>query len=215
MKKFLNNYLIPYFLFVVFHLWCFTLRINNKNPEGERYIRGKSGRYILTLWHGQIFYIFYHCRKLPDLYLLISPSQDGDILARLAQLMGYSVIRGSSFKKAVPSARSLIKVLRRQGNIAIIADGSRGPRLKVQPGLLQIAGMTETQVIPLAFSARHKWVLNSWDRFILPLPFARCTVKFGNPLHIGRQGGEPALREKQQELENSLNQLTSDCESPA
>lgn len=212
MKKFLNNYLIPYFLYVVFHIWCFTLRSHNKNPEGERHIRELPGRYILTLWHGQIFYLFYHCRKLADLYLLISPSQDGDILARLAQLVGYSVIRGSSFKKAVPSARSLIKVLKQQGNIAVIADGSRGPRLKVQPGLLQIAGITGTQVLPLAYSAKHKWIFNSWDRFVLPMPFTHCTVNFGNPMQFPRSNDEHSLQEKQKQLENCLNQLTTECE---
>jgi lysophospholipid acyltransferase (LPLAT)-like uncharacterized protein len=212
MKKFLNNYLIPYLLFIVFRIWCFTLRSHHKNPEGEKYLRGLSGRFIITMWHGRIFYLFYHCRKLSDLYLLISPSQDGDILARLAQLMGYSVIRGSSFKKAVPSARSLIKVLRREGRIAIIADGSRGPCCKVQSGLLQIAAITETPVVPLTFSAKHKLVFNSWDRFVLPLPFTRCTVNAGNPMHLTRQTVEHSQQEKQMELESGLNQLTVECE---
>ncbi len=213
MKKFLNNYLLPYLLFAVFRIWCFTLRLRNKNPEAEKALRELPGRFIITMWHGRIFYLFYHCRKLRDLHLLISPSQDGDILARLAHLMGYSVIRGSSFKKAVPSARSLIKVLRREGRIAIIADGSRGPRCKVQSGILQIAGITETPVIPLAFSARHKLVFNSWDRFVLPLPFTRCTVNVGDPVHLTRQNDEHSLQEKQLELENGLNQLTLECES--
>lgn len=212
MKKFLNNYGIPYLLFVVFRIWCFTLRSRYKNPEVENLIRGLPGRYILTMWHGQIFYFFYYCRNLSNLYLLISPSRDGDILARLAQLMGYQVIRGSSFKKAVPSARSLIRILRREGRIVIIADGSRGPRCKAQPGLLQIAGIAESPVIPMAFSAKRKWILNSWDRFVLPLPFSRCTVHFRGPMHFPRQTDELSLQEKQEELENSLNQLTLECD---
>jgi lysophospholipid acyltransferase (LPLAT)-like uncharacterized protein len=212
MKKFLNNFVIPYLLFGVFKVWCLTLRRRLKNPAGDKYIRSLPGKFILTLWHGQIFYLFYHYRNLSDLYLLISPSQDGDILARLGQLMGYSVIRGSSFKKAVPSARSLIKVLRREGRIAIIADGSRGPRCKVQPGLLQIAGMTGAPVVPLAFDAERKWTLNSWDRFVLPVPFTRCTVNSGDLLQIPRRiDGEP-LQGKQLELESILNQLTLESE---
>jgi len=213
MKKLLNNYLIPYLLFAVFRIWCFTLRSRNKNPEGEKVLRELPGRFIITMWHGRIFYLFYHCRKLSDLHLLISPSQDGDILAGLARLMGYSVIRGSSFKKAVPSARSLIKVLRREGRIAVIADGSRGPCCKVQPGIIQIAGMTEAPLIPLTFTAKRERVLNSWDRFVLPLPFTRCTVNVGRPMHLTRQTDERALQEKQQELENGLNQLAVVCES--
>lgn len=208
MKKFLNNFVIPYLLFGAFKVWCLSLRVSHKNPDGENQMRSLPGKFILTLWHGRIFYIFYHLHKMPDLYLLISPSGDGDILARLGELMGYSVIRGSSFKKAVPSARSLIKVLRREGRIAIIADGSRGPRCKVQPGLLQIAAITGAPIIPLTFDARRKWVLNSWDRFVLPVPFTRCTVSTGEPIEIPRDTDEASLQKKQLELENILNQLT-------
>lgn len=208
MKKFLNNYFIPYLLFGVFRIWCLTLGEIRRNPDAEKYIRDLKGKYILTLWHGRIFYLLYYCRDLTDLYLLISPSQDGDILARLGELMGYSIIRGSSFKKAVPSARSLIKVLRREGRIVIIADGSRGPRCKVQPGLLQIAAITGAPVIPLTFDARGKWVVNSWDRFVLPVPFTRCTVNSGDPMHVPRNIDKESLLEKQLELEKTLNRLT-------
>ena len=208
MKKFLNNYLIPYLLFVIFRIWCLTLNEHRKNPDGKKHIRDIQGKYILTLWHGQIFYLFYHCREINDFHLLISPSQDGDILARLGQVLGYSVIRGSSFKKAVPSARSLIKILRREGRIAIIADGSRGPRCKVQPGLLQIAGITGAPVIPLTFDAKRKWILNSWDRFVLPFPFTRCTVNMGDPIQIARRIDEESFQQKQMDLEDILNKLT-------
>jgi len=113
MKKLLFNHVLPYFLYVLIYVWCWTIRESRKNPEAEDYVNNLSGNYILTLWHGRIFYLFYYLRRRPDFHLLISPSQDGDLLAKLAHLMGYSVIRGSTFKKAVPSARSLIKVLRR------------------------------------------------------------------------------------------------------
>lgn len=211
MKKFLNNYFFPYLLFAVFKFWCITLGVRQKNPEGEKHLRNLKGKFVLTLWHGRIFYLFYHCRNITDFYLLISPSRDGDILARLGQLVGYSVIRGSSFKNAVPSARSLIKVLKREGRVAIIADGSRGPCLKVQPGLLQIAGITGAPVIPISFDARRKWIFNSWDRFVLPIPFTRCTVNTGAAIPIPCRLEDEPLKEKQRELENILNQLTSEC----
>ncbi|VAX32283.1 hypothetical protein MNBD_NITROSPINAE05-1256 [hydrothermal vent metagenome] len=208
MKKFLNNYILPYLLFAVFKTWCLTLSVRQQNPDGEKYLRAIKGKFVLTLWHGRIFYLFYHCRNITDFHLLISPSLDGDILARLGQLVGYSVIRGSSFKNAVPSARSLIKVLKREGRVAIIADGSRGPCRQVQPGLLQIAGITGAPVIPISFDASRKWVFNSWDQFVLPVPFTRCTVNTGTPLVVLRRLEDGPLQEKQLELENILNQLT-------
>jgi lysophospholipid acyltransferase (LPLAT)-like uncharacterized protein len=212
MKRFLIERVLPRLLCGVLRLWCLTLRVRRINPENEDRVYSLPGRFILTLWHGRIFYLFYHLRNHPDYHLLISPSRDGEFLARLAILMGYSVIRGSSFKKAVPSARSLIKVLNKEERIIMIADGSRGPRQKAQAGSLQIAGITGAPLIPMSYGASRRHVFGSWDRFVLPLPFSRVTVNFGEPLHLPPRMDEATLQEKQAELENALNRLTEESE---
>ena len=212
MKKILFNYLLMPLLYGIIYLWCLTIRSHRLNREREDYVRQLPDKYILTLWHGRIFYLFYYLRNRPDFHLLISPSADGDLLARLAQLMGYSVIRGSSYKKAVSSARSLIKVLRRNQRIIIIADGSRGPRCKAQPGSLLIGGITGAPVIPMTFGSNRNITFNSWDRFLLPLPFSRCTINFGDPLVIGRKESENKIQDKQKQLENALNQLAKESD---
>ena len=208
MKKFLFNYVLPYLLYVLIFIWCWTIREFRKTEEEEDYIRNLSGNYILTLWHGHIFYLFYYLRRRPDFHLLISPSLDGDLLARLAQLMGYSVIRGSTFKKAVSSGRSLIKVLRSGERIIIIADGSRGPRIKAQAGSIQIAGMTNSPLIPMTYEAKRKFYLDTWDRFVLPFPFTHCSVIFGKPISVPNRPNERVIWQKQDELEKALNDLT-------
>ncbi|SVD48370.1 uncharacterized protein METZ01_LOCUS401224, partial [marine metagenome] len=131
--------------------------------------------------------------------MLISTSVDGDLLARLARMMGYSVIRGSSYKKAVSAARSLIRILRKEDRIIIIADGSRGPRCQAQPGSIQMEGITGSPIIPMTFSAENKSGLNSWDRFILPFPFTRCTLNFGSPIHVPPKANDALIRKKQDE----------------
>ena len=208
MKKVLFNYVLPYLLFGVVYLWCMTLRSKNLNEKEERHFKSLTGPYILTLWHGRIFYLFYYLRRHPDYFLLISPSEDGDLLASLARLMGYSVIRGSSYKKAVPAARSLIKVLRRNQRIIIIADGSRGPRCVAQSGSLQLAGITGAPVFPMTFGSKNKLVLNSWDKFVIPMPFTRCTVNFDSPIALARKSFEQDIEDKRLELENALNRIT-------
>ena len=207
MKKLLFNYVIPYLLFAVVYLWCLTLRSKNLNEEEENHFKNLTGPYILTLWHGRIFYLFYYLRRHPEYFLLISPSADGDLLARLARLMGYSVIRGSTYKKAVSAARSLIKVLRKNQKIIIIADGSRGPRCVAQPGSVQLAGITGAPIFPMTFGAQNKVVLNSWDRFVLPLPFTRCTLNFSSPISLPPKSSELTIEEKRLELETALNQI--------
>ena len=161
MKKLLFNFVIPYFLFGVIYIWCATFRSKNLNQEEESHFKNLSGPYILTLWHGRIFYLFYYLRRHSDYFLLISPSRDGDLLARLATLMGYSVIRGSTYKKAVSAARSLIKVLRKNQRIIIIADGSRGPRCLAQSGSVQLSGITGAPIFGMTFGAKNKVVLKT------------------------------------------------------
>ncbi|MBT3367212.1 MAG: lysophospholipid acyltransferase family protein [Nitrospina sp.] len=205
MKKILFNYVVPYFLFGLIYLWCLTLRSKNLNEEEEKHFKNLTGPYILTLWHGRIFYLFYYLRRHPDYFLLISPSEDGDLLARLARLMGYSVIRGSTYKKAISASRSLIKVLRKNQRIIIIADGSRGPRCVAQTGSVQLAGITGAPVFPMTFGAKNKVVLNSWDRFVIPLPFTRCTLNFSSPISLPPKSSDQKIEEKRIELENALN----------
>ena len=212
MKKLLFNYVIPYLLFGVVYLWCMTLRSKNMNEEEENHFKNLTGPYILTLWHGRIFYLFYYLRRHPDYFLLISPSEDGDLLARLARLMGYSVIRGSTYKKAVSAARSLIKVLRRNQRIIIIADGSRGPRCVAQPGSVQLAGITGAPIFPMTFGTKNKVVLNSWDQFVIPLPFTRCTLNFSSPISLPQKSSEQIIEEKRLELENALNRISKASE---
>ena len=212
MKKFLFNYVIPYLLYGVVYLWCATLRMKNLNSEAENQIKSLTGPYILTLWHGRIFYLFYFLRNRPDYFLLISPSADGDLLAKLARLMGYSVIRGSTFKKAVPAARSLIRVLRDGQRIIIIADGSRGPRCVAQSGSLQLAAITRLPLFPMTFSAKNKVALNTWDKFVLPLPFTRCSINFGSPMYLASRTSGELVEEKRLELETKLNHLSSECD---
>ena len=208
MKKLLFNYVIPYLLFGLVYLWCMTLRSKNMNEEEENHFKNLTGPYILTLWHGRIFYLFYYLRRHPDYFLLISPSEDGDLLARLARLMGYSVIRGSTYKKAVSAARSLIKVLRRNQRIIIIADGSRGPKCVAQPGFVQLAGITGTPIFPMTFGAKNKVILNSWDQFAIPLPFTRCALNFSSPISLSQKSSEQTIEEKRLELENALNRIS-------
>jgi lysophospholipid acyltransferase (LPLAT)-like uncharacterized protein len=213
MKKFLVNYLLLPLLYGIIYLWCLTIRPRRLNREREDYVQQLPDHYILTCWHGRVFYLYYYLRNRPDIHLLISPSADGDLLARMAELMGYSVVRGSSYKKAVSSARSLIKILRKKQRVVIIADGSRGPRCKAQPGSLLIGGITGAPVIPLICGSNRNFIFNSWDRFVLPLPFSRCTINFGDPLVIGRKESDEKILSKQNQLEKVLNQLATESDA--
>ncbi|MCH7499357.1 MAG: DUF374 domain-containing protein [Nitrospina sp.] len=214
MKKLLCNYILPPILWGIIHLWCKTLRIKNLNPEMDREIKEKPGGAIYTFWHSHLFYLFYHYRFLNKFTLMISPSQDGELLAALVKLYGYPVVRASSYKNTIPGTRELAHLLKKDAKVIIIADGSRGPRHRAQVGSVQLARMTGVPVYTLSYDAHPKHELNSWDRFILPLPFSKVTLNFGAPITVAPKADKDIIRQKQEELTDALNQITRACERP-
>ena len=214
MKSILFNYILPPILWLVIHLWCMTLRKKILNPEIERDLREKPGKAVYTFWHSHQFYIFYHFRGLHKYHMMISPSKDGDLLARVGKLFGYKVVRGSSFKRTLPGTRECIGLLKKDSKVVIIADGSRGPYHKAQAGSVQLARMTGAPVYALTYDAHPKYELSSWDKFILPLPFSKVTLNYSPPLTVPQNADKEAIQQKQDELTDLLDQLTKSCEQP-
>ncbi len=213
MKKFLFNIFLPPFLGWIILLWCKTLRIKNLDPEMEKKLRAVEGPHILTFWHSRIFLILYYFRDRSDVSIMVSPSSDGDLIANLCLWMGYKVVRGSSFKKAVSSSRSLVKTLNEGKKAAVIADGSRGPRRIAQMGTLHLARVTGATYSGCSWDAQWKYEFNSWDRFILPFPFSRCRIHFGPILILEKDLIQNHYLElKRSELEGVLNRITRECE---
>ena len=211
MKKLLFNYILPPILWFFIHLCCSTLRRRILQPEIEDEIRTNSGRGIYTLWHSRLLYLFYHFRGLKRFTLLISPSVDGDLLASLCKWFGYNVVRASSFKNTFAGSRELVDLLNRDLKVVLIADGSRGPRHVAQIGSIQLARMTGAPIYPLAFDAKPKYELNSWDRMVLPVPFARATLNFAPPIKVPADADKQVLESKREELNQSLLQITETC----
>jgi lysophospholipid acyltransferase (LPLAT)-like uncharacterized protein len=191
-------------------VWCKTLRIVIRD-ESKKNFQFLKENYILALWHGQIFGLLYYLRNTSKLNILVSPSADGDFLANLGKLLGYIIIRGSSFKRTVPATRSIFKALRRKEGVVLVGDGSRGPRHKFQPGSLLIASRTGSCLVPMVFDANWKTQLNSWDRFVIPWPFAKCVFSLGNPIFLPSDIKEEELQKAQKDLESKLNSMTKSC----
>lgn len=214
MKAFFLNRILPPILWVVIHLWCMTLRKKILNPELERELREKPGKAIYTFWHSHQLYIFYHFRGLHKYHMLVSPSKDGDLLANVGKMFGYKVVRGSSFKRTLAGTRECIDLLKNDSKVVIIADGSRGPRHLAQAGSVQLSRITGAPIYAMTYDARPKYVLSSWDRSFLPLPFSKVTLNYGSPMTVPPDADKETIRQKQDELTDLLNQITRACEQP-
>jgi len=182
--------------------------------EGEEEARPllSSRRFIAAFWHSRILGLSYRYQGW-NAIALVSRSEDGEIIAQTVRRQGYETIRGSSSRGGLRALSRLIKLLRRSPRPAIIIpDGPRGPRFKVQPGIVLLASKTGYPILPLTYSARRIKVFASWDRFILPAPFNRCRIVFGSPIHVPANADPAALERRRAELETELNRITRETD---
>lgn len=160
-----------------------TWRIRVVNGEYVRDLRRAERSFIFALWHGQLLPLLWHHRE-QGVIILISEHRDGELIARTAESLGYGLIRGSSTRGADRALISLVRELQAGHEVAITPDGPRGPAGTFAPGALVAAQRSDSFILPVAASADRAWRLRSWDRFIVPKPFARVTIAYGTPTQV-------------------------------
>jgi lysophospholipid acyltransferase (LPLAT)-like uncharacterized protein len=142
---------------------------------------------------------------------MISASRDGAFLARLVEPFGVVPIRGSTSRRGPQALLEATTWMEKNYSIAITPDGPRGPAYKVQEGIIHLAQVTGRPIIPMSNYARHKIIFRrSWDKFQIPLPFARCVMRFGAPFWVPR-GATPEARDQLcLDLEKVMMKITID-----
>ena len=174
------------FGFRLLQLWGRTLRYEIDDRAG---IVGKSvtKNYIGALWHNRLLVFPLVLRRFfPERRgaALISASRDGDLLTDAVQRFGYDVIRGSSSRLGATAILQLGEVLASHGDVVITPDGPRGPAYELGPGIIFLAQKTGALVAPVNMEYSSCWRIKSWDRFIVPRPFAKVRVIIGAPHRV-------------------------------
>ena len=165
------------------HMLARTWRIRVVNGDYVRDLRRTGHAFIFALWHGQLLPLLWHHRE-EGVLVLISEHRDGELVARTAQSLGYGLIRGSSTRGAERALISLVRELQAGHEVAITPDGPRGPAATFASGALVAAQRSDSFILPVAASADRAWRLRSWDKFMIPKPFARVTVAYGAPTKV-------------------------------
>lgn len=182
--------------------------IGEEHPAGF-WRQGKN--VILAFWHDQLLLMVLGYRG-PGAKILISASRDGELIARTMRFFGQEAVRGSSSQGGRAAFRAMLKLAEEKVDLVFTPDGPRGPRHELKDGVVQLARMTGLPVIPMAFVASAGHRFGSWDRFLLPRPFARGVYAFGEPVHYSRAEGaerfrlrlESAMQENQRRAEARL-----------
>jgi lysophospholipid acyltransferase (LPLAT)-like uncharacterized protein len=161
---------------------------------------------IYVVWHGRLLllpYLYGHrgCR------VLASRSRDGELVARWARRFGLEPVRGSSSRGGSDALRALARALRAGGEVVVVPDGPRGPREVLKPGVIALARLTGAPIVPMAVGASREWRVRSWDEFRIPRPFARCVMRFGEPIHVSPAADRTGEEAARKEVEAALRDL--------
>ncbi len=191
-------------------LFC-TMKINSKGFEKVEPVIS-SRKFIFAFWHSRMLFFNYMYKQF-DAAILASRSEDGEIAVRVLQKQGHEAIRGSTTRGGSRALVTLIKKLKeRKRPAVIIPDGPQGPRFKVQPGIIILAKKTGYPILPVSYSAKKIKIFTSWDRFILPYPFTKCTAVYGDPLYVPQNADKDTENKCLNILEKELCRITFDAD---
>lgn len=174
-----------------------TWRIRVVGDAGLRAARARRQPVVFTLWHGQMLPLLYHHRN-EGVAILISEHHDGELIAQVARRLGFGSVRGSTTRGAGRALLAMVRAVEAGRDVAVTPDGPRGPAKSFAPGALAVAQRTGALVVPTTVRARPAWRLRSWDSFLIPRPFARVVISYGEPTAVdapdARAAGELAPR---------------------
>ena len=169
-------------------------------------------RGIICFWHGRLLMMPYGVRGTRPFHIMISDHRDGRLIARTVRRFGIDVIFGSSFREPVQALYRMAQICRDFGLPCVTPDGPRGPRMRAAIGPVLAAEMAEAVLVPASYATTRRLLLNSWDRFVLPLPFGRGVFVVGQEIEVG-PALDPAAREALRlRLERSLNEVTAQAD---
>jgi lysophospholipid acyltransferase (LPLAT)-like uncharacterized protein len=136
---------------------------------------------------------------------MISPSVDGQAPTMLAGLYGAHVVRGSGSYTGMRAVRGVHQAIVKEGiSPGITPDGPRGPRFKFKPGAIFAAQISRKAVVPIAYAAKPAWILKTWDKFVIPPPFAKVSIAIGEPYFPPRKLDDEQMQAAQRELERRM-----------
>jgi lysophospholipid acyltransferase (LPLAT)-like uncharacterized protein len=189
-----------------------TTWVHAESGHAELSPLGKGPRCLYCFWHGVLLSAVWHYRGLP-IRALASRNHDGEIIARALLKLGYpDPARGSSSRGGATALRDLATSLRAQGHGLLTPDGPRGPRHQAQAGVLMLARLTGLPLVPVGVASTRCLRLKSWDRFEVPLPFAKNLFHFGAPLWVPPQASHAELEALSLKLQASMESLSHAAE---
>jgi lysophospholipid acyltransferase (LPLAT)-like uncharacterized protein len=225
LKQLLGNSLVQFLIGRTIGLYMLlvgvTTRWKRVNEAAARPFWTGNGKLVACIWHGRFFLVHklwsFGAGKTKALFL-ISRSREGGIVSHASQTVGAEVIRGSAPKRGynkggAEAVREMVRHIESGGCMGMTPDGPKGPRMRAKLAPVQVAKLAQAPMMCLAWSTNWRIVFDSWDRFMLPLPFGRGALIWSDPIAPPSPDASDAEMEAvRQELEAEMNRIAAEAD---
>jgi lysophospholipid acyltransferase (LPLAT)-like uncharacterized protein len=183
----LNFRVVPFLGAGLSKLWSYTLRVRRVGFEAVEDVVARDERFILSFWHRRLFMMplaYPFQRKERGVAILSSDSKDGERSAATWRWFGIHAVRGTASDDGAKALVRMIQSVKQGWDFGITPDGPRGPLMELKPGTIALARKTGAWIIPVTLAFDRCFELKTWDRMVIPLPFATCVIKYGTPYKV-------------------------------
>ena len=210
-KDFIYKNVLPVLGWLMINLISITTRIHTENEQIVNEIKKKGQKFIYIFWHGRHFLLVRHFSNR-NIAIMASTSRDGLLLANILRKFNYEIVPGSSAKSPVRALITAIQKMKQGYTLAFAVDGPTGPIYKPKPGAIYLAKKMNACIIPVTSSAKPAITMKSWDRYMIPKPFSRAALIFGNPFYPSKETDDETIQKECLILEKQLKQITTDAD---
>ncbi len=197
---------------LLIRLWMATVRIQRViRDDADHPADPDHSRYLYAFWHESLLVpVTFRTR----VRVLISKHADGELIAQVCQHLGVGVVRGSTNRGG---GRALVELWHcsEKAHLVFTPDGPRGPRRRVQPGMILLAARTGLPIVPIGIGFQRAWRARSWDRTAVPKPFSSCVCVAGKAIQVPADVDRDGLEQFRQIVEDAMLKATEAAEQLA
>jgi lysophospholipid acyltransferase (LPLAT)-like uncharacterized protein len=201
-----------------------TTRWTVDGDETARALANHRKPCIACFWHGRMLMLPMELRRLSrtfdvpgmlPIHVLISAHGDGRAISDAIRYTGLQTVEGSTNDGGAKALRDLVTLLRAGEYVGITPDGPNGPAMRASVGVIVTAKLAGAPILPFTYATSRRRILDTWDRFHLPLPFGRGVFLWGEPIAIPTDLNQVGLETWRALVEARMNALTAEADRRA
>ena len=189
-----------------------TTRWTVERPTESEAIIGAGRPFICCFWHGRLAMMLAARPASQPIHILVSGHRDGLLITRGIAHFGIASVEGSSRRGGAEALRRIAQLVKAGAAVAITPDGPRGPNMRAKAGAIKAAQLSGAPILAVTGAVNRRWLLGSWDRFCLALPFSDGVISWSEPITVPREADDAELERLRRLLEERLNTLTAEAD---